>query len=398
MARQTGIVLAVIMAGLFLLFPLYVIQDRSRVLITSDSHAAQIVNCKARYFRGKTRASQLAGRKRWSYYPQARSEHGYLVTGTLGLPKKSQCERLLGKPVEILVNPERPSKARINSFTQFWFFPVLIIFGALFIILTFARRGGLAVVSAAAAVIVSIIGFRYELGLLASNDKVAPVAITVAPRLAMDVCVNEAMRQEAVTHASEIKRLVCKKRGLTELPDMSDLYKIEYLDLSLNALTDLYPLRHLPNLRELDLSGNKALESLNAIKELKKLETIDIAVTQISDLSPIAQASNIKKIDIDSTPVTDVSVLKNLPKLQSLNLANTAIVDISALADKPDLDSLTLYKTGVQSLAPLFGNANLRLVNISQGSGISCDEVRSLRRQIKRGGRVGSKELCPSEE
>ena len=72
-----------------------------------------------------------------------------------------------------------------------------------------------------------------------------------------------------------------------DLSSLSNLIKLEYLNLISNDLEDISVLAELKNLTELHLSYNQIF-NLTSISYLSKLQIISIIENEITDISPLA--------------------------------------------------------------------------------------------------------------
>lgn len=78
------------------------------------------------------------------------------------------------------------------------------------------------------------------------------------------------------------------------------------------------------------------------MSDVSKIEKLDISYSDIDDLSFLSYLPHLKELDISQTNVTDISVLKELPALEKLRLYDTNIIDIGALVYLPNIKSLYL--------------------------------------------------------
>lgn len=385
-------VLGAIIVALILAFPLYHTQNSVRAFMSSGSYEAVIVKCESRQSFSLNRGGQRMG-PRWSYYPVAQAEQGYWAEGSLGMPKRAQCERMIGTGVTILVNPDKPDEARIMNFMQFWFYPFMLLFMAVFIVFTLIQRSAAAVMTMGVGVATCWAGMAYDFGTIGKPKKVETQGL-VNVEGALKACLRDAMREEGVSSPAELKALICKKRGLTALPDLAGLHSLESLDLSLNDIRDLRAMPALPRLRELELGGNKGLASLGGIEGLTALEVLDLRVIPLSDITPLASLKALRDLDFDSAQISDLSPLRDLEQLETLNLAGNPISDISALEGKPELDAIMLYRTQVSDLSPLYGSPRLRVVNLSSKSTTPCSDIKKLKDSLMERAHVNTSGRC----
>ena len=97
----------------------WLIYDRAVVLSSTTAHAAVIEEC---YHEYRTTGNTSRG----SWGPVAVTSDGTQVRGDFRWRKKDWCLSDIGDEVTVLLHPYDASKNRINSFMQFWFYPLLM--------------------------------------------------------------------------------------------------------------------------------------------------------------------------------------------------------------------------------------------------------------------------------
>jgi len=380
------IAFALIMA----LFPALIAKDRVSVLLNSNSYSATINSCDSRTYR------RIGGAKsqNWSYFPVAVSEEGYKAKGTLAFTSRTQCERLIGKSVDVFVNTKKPDDARINSFSQFWAAPIAVLFGALFIILSLLRMGRLAVSVFFGFFLTCGIALAHEFGAIGKNQRTGILPVVNNDR-AIEGCILEAMAQQGVSNRAQIKRLECKDRGLNNIEDIEILINLEYLDVRGNDISTLQGLEGLTRISKIKLDGNTKLKSLDGLQNLIKLEEISARSMQLYDIGALSELMSIRKIDLNWNKLTDITAVKKLTSLESIILGdNPGITDISALAQKPELRGVLLYNTSVTDISPLFNNTKLRTVRIGKELDVPCHQIHKLRFNLHKSASVSGKPEC----
>jgi serine/threonine protein kinase/Leucine-rich repeat (LRR) protein len=127
------------------------------------------------------------------------------------------------------------------------------------------------------------------------------------------------------------------------------------LEFLADRLTDLSPLRALPELRVLTCGGSAAgrgrLFDLSPLRSLS-LHELSLEFTQVYDLSPL-QGMPLTSLNLNGTRVTDLSPLRGSP-LRSLFLTGSEVHDLSPLAGMR-LEKLDCAGTRVADLSPLRG-------------------------------------------
>lgn len=127
---------------------------------------------------------------------------------------------------------------------------------------------------------------------------------------------------------------------------------------------------------ELELAGDKFIQSFEPLLQLKNLRRLNLSQTSITDLSPIRNLGELVELNLSHTAIRDLSPLRYLTKLMKLNLNTTEAADISVVQRMPKLLSLDLGYTGVTDLAPLMELSELSYLNLqaTKISGLSAIE------------------------
>ena len=133
-------------------------------------------------------------------------------------------------------------------------------------------------------------------------------------------------------HLTVITGLSLSGQGITSLKsgDFSGLTTLTYLDLRLNAISDI-----------------SALDGLTALTEL------DLGYNSISDISALDNLTALTALDLNGNSIGDISALDNLTALTYLYLGDNSISDVSVLEDLTALESLYLSGNPISDYAPL---------------------------------------------
>jgi len=135
---------------------------------------------------------------------------------------------------------------------------------------------------------------------------------------------------------------------------------VTHLDLSLNAITDISPLRVLTNLRELSLWNNH-ISDLSPLGNLTGLRVLSLAHNQIDGISPLSGLTNLERLDLSSNLFTSIAPLVNLTNLEVLRLLDNHDIDgdISFLSNLTNLTILFLGSWQIDDFSPIGNLINL---------------------------------------
>ncbi|MGY2130336.1 leucine-rich repeat domain-containing protein [Blastococcus sp. SYSU DS0617] len=148
--------------------------------------------------------------------------------------------------------------------------------------------------------------------------------------------------------------------GIQRLPNLVEL------DLTGNGLTDISPLASLPQLRTLTLSRNQ-ISDVAPLAALARLGTLTLTGNQVSDIGPLAGLP-LHDLGLSQNPVSDLSPLAGTSTLSTFGLSGGQVTDISALAGKDGLRTLDLTGNRITDVSPLAGLPTLDTVRLGQNA------------------------------
>ena len=159
--------------------------------------------------------------------------------------------------------------------------------------------------------------------------------------------------------ASSVVRLDLPERGLVEVSALAGLTGLEVLDLSGNAVADVWPLAEQLSLRRLDLSDNR-ITDLSALAGLARLEVLLLDGNAVADLAPLSQLPRLAHLGLSRNGIGDVTLLADLPALERLDLSGNAVSDAAPLGDLGRLVWLDLTGNPLADAVPLGRLTRLR--------------------------------------
>ncbi len=161
--------------------------------------------------------------------------------------------------------------------------------------------------------------------------------------------------------------------GVTDLMPLRNLNKLEILDISHTGVSILEPLHYCSNLNQLRLRGTPVTD-ISVIPLFTSLSTLDLSATKVTSLDAIREMTMIKDLRIDHTSVRDISPLSAMVSLEMLNISSTLVDNLDALKGLANLKILLCDSTGISSLAPLENMSKLQRVYCNN-TGISQKEA-----------------------
>lgn len=148
-------------------------------------------------------------------------------------------------------------------------------------------------------------------------------------------------------------------KRIASVEPLAPLAQLEILYLKQNGISDISPLKELINLRQLDVSGNYEIKDISSVTDMDKLETLDISINSVSDLSPVAGLESLERMNASSNQLTWLPDMSGMTSLKALDLSKNQLTDVSALAGLSGLQELNLSGndslTDVRTLSGLTG-------------------------------------------
>ncbi len=156
--------------------------------------------------------------------------------------------------------------------------------------------------------------------------------------------------------------------------------QVARIDIFVNEVTDISPLRALTNLKRLVMSGMRPgvgrLYDLDPIRELP-IEFLQFNSTQVADLTPLV-GMKVRVLLCDHTPVRDLAALRKLP-LFYLDCRDSRVEDIGPLRG---MGITQLFLTGckVTDFSPLAGQEFIRRLDADFEFPRDAEVLRSIKK------------------
>ena len=108
-------------------------------------------------------------------------------------------------------------------------------------------------------------------------------------------------------------------------------------------------LHALIKIEKMDLSGNKNITTLNPVRRLYNLKTLNISGVQVTDFTPVEDVIELEELDISNTSVKNLDFLSNLKQLQELNIENTAVESLEPIENLKNLNIIYADNSGINN-------------------------------------------------
>lgn len=168
----------------------------------------------------------------------------------------------------------------------------------------------------------------------------------------LDLGYNEINDISQISSLINLKNLSLYENKIKDVTPLSNLNKLEDLDLKINEINNLFPISNLINLKKLNLIENKFTD-ITPLSKLNQLEDLELDCNEINDLLPISSLINLMDLSLSENKITDITPLSNLDQLENLDLDCNEINDIEPISSLINLKFLSLSENKIKDIAPL---------------------------------------------
>ncbi len=166
-----------------------------------------------------------------------------------------------------------------------------------------------------------------------------------------------------ISELSNLEELHLARCSLTDIAALSNLTKLEYLDIGFNRLDHIGPILGLDNLETLLVSSNH-VDNITGISSLSNLVRLDISDNKIDDFTPVVGLDRLRELDISHNEVMDVAFVSSLQQLHRLGMSGVGLADLSPIEELRGLIDLDVSWNEVEDLTPLSDIDALRRLKI----------------------------------
>lgn len=192
---------------------------------------------------------------------------------------------------------------------------------------------------------------------------------------------TDAPTQKFISTLTELDLSGLNINNFTGLESAINLTKLTITDANMTSkrLSKLVKvLRHLPDLRQLDLGGNK-INNIASLASVTRLTSLNLSGNEITDVSSLSSLSDLTSLSLSENRVANIDGLGALTKLKSLNLyGNSKVADISPLAGLINLTDLILSRNRIVDVSPLAGLTKLQTLTLDQNRIADFEPISSL--------------------
>lgn len=151
---------------------------------------------------------------------------------------------------------------------------------------------------------------------------------------------------KGLEYAKNLKKLKLNENEISDISPLKNLTKLEYLEIQRNRIVDVNPLKNLTNLKFLKLYNN-LIEYIAPLSNLTNLTGLDlhynvtvggdeshkIISKGITDISALKNLKKLEFLDISANRIEDISILKNFDKIKDLDFSGNRVKNYEGLGD-----------------------------------------------------------------
>ncbi len=197
-----------------------------------------------------------------------------------------------------------------------------------------------------------------------------------------DILINNLIHKlDGIEYCSNLSFLNAVAENIVDLKPLSNLTKLEYLDLDQNyTIEDISPINKLINLKTLILFSNP-IKDISGLSNLINLKELDLNLTPISDITPLTNLVNLEILSLGGT-LSNLSIslepLRNLTKLKQLTLYDHSITDITSLQNLTDLIYLALSYNNLTKISAVSNMKKLIRLEVDQNNVNDISGIKNL--------------------
>ena len=198
-------------------------------------------------------------------------------------------------------------------------------------------------------------------------------------------------------HNTSLKHLSLEATAEIQLPNFSNLLKLQYLSISakdpisdislkncknlVNASLSPINLEKIqlpPSIEKLNLYGNRKGEDLDKISHLKALQELSLEDISIKSLNDLPKIPQLKKLSLVYSEIKGLEGIEKFDKLRELAIYAGNLTATPNLAKLPNLNSLLIKNNKIEKIDHVKTWKNLEKVNLRDNKIIKIDGLRCL--------------------
>ena len=165
-----------------------------------------------------------------------------------------------------------------------------------------------------------------------------------------------------------------RRNNISDISALKDLTKLEKLDIAYNNITDISVLENLTELEYLNLAYNN-ISDITPLKDLRSLKHVNLERNSISDTAPLSRLTSAEKLMLSHNEIYDIKPLSSMRSLKYLYLSYNHITDISPLTTLENVREVEVAYNEITDISPIWELTKKSLTDADvDGNNISQDE------------------------
>ena len=161
-----------------------------------------------------------------------------------------------------------------------------------------------------------------------------------------------------------ISQVVGKKAGIKSLEGLQNCHALMLIDLENNEIADLAPIKELKLLQSVNLAGNQ-IQSIEPMTALTGLQYLELSRNKIAVIAPIKAMANMRSLYLSDNQIKSLETVSELKKVWTLYAAKNPIEDFSPIGKLKWLSSLDLKSCAIKDLQFLKPLTELKYVMLA---------------------------------
>ncbi|MEP7318057.1 MAG: leucine-rich repeat protein [Panacibacter sp.] len=180
-----------------------------------------------------------------------------------------------------------------------------------------------------------------------------------------------------VNQLTQLNELGMKETRLTEIPSLTNLRVLTFLDLSNNQISKIEGLETLNSLNGLELSRNQ-ISKIEGLQTLTSLNTLSLSFNQISKIEGLQTLTGLTELDLSMNQISKIEGLQTLTVLKELFLFSNQISKVEGLQTLDSLNKLSLHSNRIIKIDGLQSLKNLNELILASNQISKIEELESL--------------------
>lgn len=180
-----------------------------------------------------------------------------------------------------------------------------------------------------------------------------------------------------ISHFCNIRKLSLINSGIKNIEPIYKLIQLEFLDLSLNEISDISPLKYLIHLREINLNRNY-ISNIEVLANLSKIKHLYLKLNSISDITPITKLEKLETLELSNNHIVDIDRIFSINSLSKLYLSQNKIQNFNININSLSLSTLDLSFNNIKNISGLKNLTNLKELFLAGNKIFNIKPIESL--------------------